>query len=313
MYNEELKRKFINEYTDSQKTKISLEYIFKSTEPYEEKWGDDVCTRTASELQELVDNLSGTRLDLQSSKIITLKSYIKWCVRNNVEGARDEWSQIQSTGLGKIEKSMVSFPGHLQKCLNELYREESMQTNDDVHRCFYWLAYAGMKEEDIFEVKNENIDLINLMVNYKNEAYPIYKEALPCIRNCMELDSFRYIHPLYSSNRDIWKPRVPGNTLIRGTRGNYTIKSFRSHLSTRIKDSNGTAQNLCYIRVWRSGMFYRIYEQDMLGYPIDFTEMAETLTTGITSDDPRKVIYQKSKMIKSLHQDYLRWKEAFFK
>ena len=320
MYNEELKRRFMNEHTDKESTRKSYEYIFKTTEPYEIKWGADVCTRTAVELQEVIDDLAGTRLDLKSSKIISLKNYIKWCVRNGVEGARDEWSQIQNTGLNKIKTSMVSFPGHLQKCLNELYDEESMQTLDNVYRCFYWLAYSGMKEEDIFNVKNEDIDLVNLVVKYKNDVYPIYKEALPCIRNCMTLKSFYFNHPLYSSDKNVWKDRAPGNTLVRVLSGTCTIKSFRSLLSTKvIHESKGVisgvprkVQKLGYNRVWRSGMFYRIYEQDLLGFPLDFTEMVEVLFDGKTSDKPNYITYRKHAVTKSLHQDYLRWKEAFF-
>ena len=61
MYNEALKSEFMQETTDNISVARSYSKLFSATEPYEEKWGADLCTRNADELQIMVNEMLGTR------------------------------------------------------------------------------------------------------------------------------------------------------------------------------------------------------------------------------------------------------------
>ena len=62
MYNEEVKHRFMRETVASTPYKLKLcESIFNSTEQFEEGWGADLCTRSAEELQPMVNQLAGFR------------------------------------------------------------------------------------------------------------------------------------------------------------------------------------------------------------------------------------------------------------
>ena len=61
MYNEEVKHRFMRETVASTPYKLKLcESIFNSTEQFEEGWGADLCTRSAEELQPMVNQLASS-------------------------------------------------------------------------------------------------------------------------------------------------------------------------------------------------------------------------------------------------------------
>ena len=146
MYNEALKSEFMQETTDNISVARSYSKLFSATEPYEEKWGADLCTRNADELQIMVNEMLGTRASSIRVRLIWLKTYVKWCIDNGVPGACDGMLQIRDAGVDRIREQMVSSPFHLQIYLDSVFDPESEQTTDNIYRCFFWLAYGGMEE-----------------------------------------------------------------------------------------------------------------------------------------------------------------------
>ena len=78
MYNSELKTRFIRGYTQSLATAKQATTIFNAFEPYELKWDADLCTRTAEELQPVVDSVVGLRYKNRWIAISILKEYVKY-------------------------------------------------------------------------------------------------------------------------------------------------------------------------------------------------------------------------------------------
>ena len=115
MYNEELKIKFIREYTNSVNTAEVCHTIFNSFESYELEWGADLCTREADELQPVVDSLVGLRARSKWMRLIVLKDYVKWCIGMKVPGACDGMLKIETVGLDKVKHQTVASPLHLQR------------------------------------------------------------------------------------------------------------------------------------------------------------------------------------------------------
>lgn len=318
MYNEELKTRFVRSYTNSISTAKLCATVFNKVGQYEEKWGADVCTRTSEELQQMIDSIVGFRAHSKWSTLIILKDYAKWCLGNNVPGACDSMLYIEDTGLDKVRTQMVSIPKHLQRYLDDIYDPESAQSTDNIYRCFFWLAYSGMKEEDILNVKCDEVDLSTLTVYHNNEEFEIYREAIPAFKNCVELKSFVYNHPLYSANITVWKPRADGDTLVRGIRSVSSLKAMRITLSRKSKeavDEGKTVQKLSYYRAYLSGLFYRMYEREKSGEPVDFTEAALRFMDGKDykfEKGCKNEAIKRREIAKDYLEDYQRWKLAFF-
>lgn len=315
MYNEEIKTGFIKQYTKSINTAEVCRQTFNAMQPYEEQWGADLCTRTAGELHPALETMVGFRVKSKYMRLIILKDYVKWCIACGVPGACKGMLEIEDFGLGKIRSMTVYGPEHLQKCLDEICDPESEETTDCIYRCYFWLAFSGMREEDILETKVSDVDLTNLVVNHNGEEYVIYREAVRAFRNASTLTEFVYKHPNYP--KPIIRNRVEGTQLIRGIRAIPSQYTLRSELSRRISSlmkEGKTEIKLSYYRVWISGLFYRMYIREKNGLPVNFKDAASRFMEGkdYKLDTGRNTIDAKRRQVMNDYlQDYERWKAAY--
>lgn len=314
MYNKELKTQFVKSYTTSVNTAKVCELIFNLFEPHERMWDADLCTRGTEDLQPVVDTIVGLRARSRFSRLIILKDYVKWCMSvASVPNACDGMLKITTVGLDKMRQQTIASPLHLQKYLNAIYAPESDKSTDNIYRCYYWLAYGGVAEGDILQIKCSDVDLGNMVVHYKETEIPIYREAIAAFKNCVELTQFVYNHPNYT--KTVWKERVAGDTLVRGVRSKLSLNSLRVEISRRAKlHEKETGLRLSYFRAWISGVFYRAYERELIGETPDFSAVALTRMEGKTYkfESGRNTLESKKrKVAKDYKEDYQRWKLAF--
>lgn len=317
MFNQELKEKFIKEYTASISVREACVSAFNALEKHEIAWGADLCTKSTEELQPIVDELVGMRARSQLLRVTLLRDYVKWCIQNNVPGACDGMLHINTTGVEKMKRQTVTSPLHLQVYLNQICDPEFEETIDNIYRCFYWLSYGGVPEEEILQIKASDVDLSSMVVRYRGNEFPIYREAIPAFKNCIHLTQFVYKHPNYSADKVVYRERANGDTLVRGIRSTPSITAMRVELSRRSKqciDEGKTEMKLSYYRVWISGLFYRMYERERAGLPVDFSDAAACFMEGKTYKLDRSrntpAAYQR-KVAGEYLQDYEHWKMTF--
>lgn len=324
MYNEEIKKRFIAEFSTSTSRRNAAVTMFNAIEPYEKKWSADFCTRNKDELQPVVSEIVGFRTNSKKLRLSILREYIRWCIKNNIDGATDEIFLIEELGLDKLKRQMVANPQHLQRYLNCICDVETEETVDCIYRCFYWMAYGGMNEKDTLEVKVTDVDLEDMVIRYGDAEFPIYREAIPAFRNCMKLTQFKYKHPNYSNGKEVFKERASGDTLLRGMSDKKNLSAIRVEMSRKarlkkyasdadINDKNLDLQ-LSFYRVWLSGLFYRTYEAERAGMPADFMAAAAQFMEGKTYklDSGRNLIGAKQRQLASDYlEDYNRWKDAY--
>lgn len=322
MYNEKVKSKFIKEFSTNTGRRHVATVMFNALEPYERQWEADVCTKSKDELQPVIGEIIGFRTNSKKLRLSILKDYIKWCIQNEVEGACSELFLIEEFGLEKLKRQMVANPQHLQRYLNCICDVETEETVDCVYRCFYWLAYSGMEEDDVLNVKSSDVDFTDMVIRYGEKEYPIYREALHAFKNCVNLTQFRYKHPNYAPDKVVFKERAVGDILLRGIGESKSIKAFRVDMSRRAKnprfkptiEDKSLDLKLSFYRVWLSGLFYRTYEAERAGMPADFLVAAEEFMEGKTYklDSGRNLIGAKQRQLASDYlEDYNRWKDAY--
>ena len=317
MYNEELKTRFIQEYTKSISRAEACVQAFNAIEPFEVQWDADFCTKSAAELEPVVEQLVGFRVRSRWLRIIIFKKYVKWCLAHKVKDACDGMLQVECAGLDKVRTQMVSNPTMLQAYLDVVCDPESEKTTDNIYRCFYWMAYSGMDEHDIMNVKCSDVDFNNMVIRYGGEEYEIHREAIPAFRNAATLTEFVYKHPNYPPDKKVIRNRALGDTLIRGIRSTTSLAALRVELSRRSKkfiEDGLTDKQLSYYRVYLSGLFYNMKKREEAGIPVDFTGVASRFMEGKTYklDAGRNTPEAKKRaVVNDYLQDYERWKAAF--
>jgi len=314
MYNEEQKTKFIRSYTSSINTANVASTVFNAFEEYEQQWQADLCTRSTEELQPVIDALVGLRSKSRWMTLSILKEYVKWCIAMKIPSACDGMLHIEVVGIDKIRQQMVASPLHLQMYLDQVFDKEEIETIDNIYRCYYWMAYGGIREEDTLLIKVEDIEFGQLIIRYRETSVPIYREALPAFKNAISLPSFLYNHPNY--NRPIRRDRVSGDTIMRGIKATTKTMTIRSSLSKRSAEAikaGKTDQQLSFYRVWLSGLFYRMYERERAGIPVDFSDAAVSYMEGKTYTlcGREKIEHRQNRIERDYMEDYQRWKLAF--
>ena len=314
MYNEEQKKRFIKDYTGSLNTANVAMTIFNELEKYERAWNADFCTKDANELQPVIENITGLRNKSKWMSLTILKEYVKWCMAMKVPGACDGMLQIEAIGLNKIKKQMVASPFHLQRYLDDIFDRECDETIDNLYRCYFWMAYGGIDEEDTILIKNADVDLSQMLIHYKTTNVPIYREAIPAFRNAVTLTSFLYKHPNYT--KPIRRDRVSGDIIMRGikaTTKTFTIRTTISKRNIRAIENGMTDLQLSFCRVRMSGLFYRTYEMERAGIPVTFTEAALRFIDGksYTLSGREKIVHKQNRIERDYMEDYQRWKLAF--
>lgn len=313
MFNEDQKIRFIRSYTDSIKTAGVATNVFNSFEEHEKEWGADLCTRTQEELQPVIDDILGLRSKSRWMTLSILKEYVKWCQMMRIPGTNDGMLHIEVAGIDKVRKQMVSSPLHLQRYLDQVFDPESLETIDNIYRCYYWMAYGGIKEEHTLLIKKSDVDLERMLIRYRDTSVPIYREAVPAFRNVITLESFVYQHPHYE---DIRRDRVPGDELMRGVKATtktMTIRSTLSRKSAEALKAGKTDQQLSFHRISLSGLFYRVYELERIGVPVNFSEAAVSFMEGRTYvlSKRDKIEHKQNRIERDYIEDYQRWKLAF--
>lgn len=317
MYNEELKTRFIREYTNSLSRADACKQAFNAMETYEEQWGADFCTKSTAELEPVIEQLVGFRVRSRWQRIIIFQQYVRWCITNHVPEACDGMLHIDNVGLSKVRTQMVANPMQLQMYLDVICEPESEQTIDNIYRCFYWMAYSGMDEEAILNAKCSDVDFENMVIHSGGEEFEIYREAVPALKNAVTLTEFVYKHPNYPPDKRVIRNRALGNTLMRGIRSNTSIATLRVELSRRSKrylEIGATDKQLSYYRVWLSGLFFRMNKREVAGIPVDFSGAASKFMEGKTYklDTGRNTPEAKRRaVVNDYVQDYERWKAAF--
>ena len=314
MYNEELKRRFVRDYTGSLNTANVAATVFNAVEKYETAWDADLCTKSAKDLQPVIDEIVGLRSKSKWMTLIILKEYVKWCIAMKVPNACDGMLHIEAVGLDKVRHQMVSSPLHLQRFMDSIFDPESEETIDNIYRCYFWMAYGGVDEEDTILIRNEDVDFTEMLIHYKSTSVPIYREALPAFHNAVSLGSFAYKHPNYS--KIIRRDRIAGDTIMRGIKATTKTFTMRTTLSKRnIKaiEEGKTDLQLSFYRVRMSGLFYRVYEMERAGVAPNFSEAALRAMDGKTYSlkGREKIEHKQNRIEKDYMEDYERWKLAF--
>lgn len=314
MYNEEQKLKFISQYTKSKGVETLCLSLFNATEPFESKWNADLCTKDSESLQAMVDNVLGFKAPSRNARLTVLRQYVMWCI-DNVNGSCDGMLKIKSTGLEKVRRQTVSNPVELQKYLDDTLSPESDHTVDNLLRAFCWLVFSGLYMEDTVKVKCTDVDFRNMVIHYDGREYPIYKEALPSIRDCCELTQFAYFHPGYA--KPAQKDRAVGVELLRSlSTASPPLEYFSSTLSKYRRMALRAKKidtELSGMRIQASGLFYRMYETERAGGKVDFSEAAEIFMqhrdAEYTSDEASRR-RRKTECIRQYKLDYHRWKKC---
>lgn len=319
MFSELRKKLFLSEIGATGSLKRDYEAVFNKTEKYEKKFDKDVCQFSASELQEMIDNMFDVRMNTKKNYIYKLNSYLDWAVSCGIFMAENKLKDIHIDFTTSVKSRMVGNPTQLALILNKSFRPTTDYSMDTIYHAVYWLAFCGVDIDAIRSLTTDNIDLQDMKINFSGKSVRLCADAVSSIRLCMELTQLRVYHP-NSKNPDsyTWHDRADGNILLRGTKEKDGIELLTENAGRKIKAANKSGKincNLTYETVKLSGLFYRIHENEIAGLAPDFHWLAERMSEGkvykTDTDHSRRAAI--NRVANTYQKDYESWKNAFYK
>lgn len=100
---------------------------------------------------------------------------------------------------------------------------------------------------------------------------------------------------------------------IKATTKTFTMRTTLSKRNIKAIKEGKTDMQLSFYRVRMSGLFYRVYERERAGIPIDFSEAAVHAMEGKTYSltGRVKIEHKQNRIERDYMEDYQRWKLAF--
>ena len=311
MYNEELKERFLSSVTESENTRNVYRNIFSSTEKTEIALGKDVSAMTPEEGREIAAQLVGLRGESRVKRLYLLKQYVRWCVREGIEGATLDFLEVTANSFAGIREKMVSGPEDLKRRLDGIFGKTEEDTVRNTYRCYLWLGYMGVPESGAVALRTENVDLNSRTVEAGGKTYPIPDAAMPDFRSCATLTEFVFAHPGY--NRISYLKRYGGEELLRGIRSAPAVQNMRVSVVRAQKESDG---NLTYGTLAMSGLFRNTFERERAGVEPDFSGIArqeaeDAVKRNGTKSGPYYLGQRAATIETTMRKDYERWKFIF--
>jgi len=319
MFNADVKERFISTLTRETAYDRKVRSFFRSVSGIESSLGRDLSSFSTEEEISAVKAASRTKLRSGSRFEIAeaFGKYYAWCLENGVPGAVEHKPLPAEVYQDVNDDLMIFSPGHLQSLLDRMFDPESEETVDNVYRCFYWMAYCGLDKNSIVRLKSEHINLRSFMASINGIDVQIYQQAVPCLRNCVELHQFLYKHPGYS--KPIMRDRVPGDYILRGVRGAYDDPD-KAFLALKTTLSRYRAKHpdirVSYMSCFYCGLFYRMREYELKNPgQLDYVAYVSDLPAGVRILSGKKEGYKSSDrkrlyaIASKLRDDYLVWKK----
>ena len=310
MFNEELKNQYLQEHSDSEYTTIRVKRLFENLAEYEARWNADICTKSEQELRGVIEKVIGVRTSNRATVLSALRSYARWCISNDVPGACDGLLKIQDFGLENLQSSMVASPQHLQDILNRVFPPESERQLENIYRCFFWMAFMGIYEEDSVKITYEDIRPWSKTVEFDGIQYKIYEQAVPVFEHLSSATVLTCDFVRFKKVKD----RAPGKLLLRGvkTGDELDLSAFRHSACREFRfaaERDPSIIRLNYRNVWLSGLFWRAYEAESNNEKYDFYDIIK----GQYKCKKLPTVRRLQQINRDFEEDYQRWKAAFNK
>ena len=348
LYNAKQKHTFLQSHYSSEANKMSAANILLRVAPFEQGLGRDLYTFSDEELRPVFEEILTMKSSGKAHVVNVVRHYFKWCVSNNIPGARAFTYQVGLDSIAKTRTRMVASPAHLHHVLNQFYRKESDDTVENVYRAYFWLAFMGFPQRFSAEITKEHIDFSDMVITISGKSSRIYPEALASFKSIASLTSFNTTNKKCSIHETppkwVRRDRIKGDWLLRGLVSahdkakqknapdnrtdqvdpdpdNRLASLRRTIINNKLLESkkllrSETADGLhiTYETVLQSGIFYRQYDLEKFTHSHDFRPIVRELILAKSERALQNESYLKKQVstkVSLWEDDYAQWLAAF--
>lgn len=264
LYNKRQKGAFLDELGDDAKRSV-YSSLFHKLYRLEVEQGDDLSAISKDDILNFLIALSLPDGTLRSY-ISRIKTYIQWCVSNNIPFVNKELLRLSLCDAPEndnTQRLMVGSPTDLAARLDELFSPvEDCATDLPVRVCF-WLAFMGVDKEAALRLHCDTVDIENKLVTVGDLTYNIPNEAIPAFAMCARAKCFyAMLDPAKSGKKPHKIHRCRGDLFLRNSTNVHNASNFKSYLNnvnSYREKITGLRNVMRYNNILKSGLFFDIY------------------------------------------------------
>lgn len=257
--------------------------------------------------------------------LITLvKQYVRWRKEMGLTYNKEILDIVTETERLFMNQHLKS-PAHFKNVMKERtvlndknqqvtvgLRESGTNTIDVTYRAFLWMLYVGLTKEEAIDVRASDVDLKNRCIVYNGRTFELPVESIEDFEKACNLTTFTFEKP--STSEPIFFKRKDGDLILRGYKsGKPTLTTLTPAIQRKLCPPD--VPNLVkpsYPAIAKSGVFFRTYVKELLGYPPDFTEDAIRMAdkTKHTTEEARQTAIKR--FLKIYLSEYTTWRDLFY-
>lgn len=289
MYNEDVKREFLDTGCNSLKKQRDIAKVFSSIAMSEQKNGLDVAEMNKDLCAQALECAGINEYSGIRSYITRLREYVRWCKENNI------FPSIPG-GIFEVSPDDIDITDSLKGVLfrDEIDLLESIRLVRDLDSgypevaafCLYWV---GLTKDEVVQIRDADVDLENRVIYGKDGILAEgFSDAI-----CDALERYRKCK---------WSTRANGTTLM-SVRKDFSVDTFikrmltdgskkfgvqitKAQISTLCQDvvtdclALGIPSRHTFQNVWRCGRFNQLYKLEQSGVDMSSRHVIETVFRG---------------------------------
>lgn len=277
MYNEEIKRKFLEEFDPESKRKGEPERFLQKLEHYEISAGKDAAQMSFEEAQQVVLSLKVGQVSTLRKMLATYRKYTEWCsaygaFSNTSDGfikLKTKDVDLSKSADGELFKDEDDFFGTLRQIYS---------FDDGVADVPYLaLIWAGMKPKEVIELKDSEVDIDNRVIynhdgtimipSFSDAVYDVLIQYIQCKRATRGHHSGSKQVVKDMSVDTFLKKMLNPNSKDFGT--TYRDSAIKTHIREEyVKHERPGLKQTNTVEVWNSGRNYHLYTVEQSGVDV---------------------------------------------
>ena len=318
MFDARTKMEFLHNYVGEKGFAMTLRRLFNFFEPYENEWGKDLACAEFDQLYAAFSQFLNARKEAQYHTLNCLHAYYHWRRKRGLP-VSDAIPRLYMDDKDRTTDQYVSGPEHLNEVLRFLFSSVKPE-RDALVRVYLWLAYAGLRSGEAMRVRTKDVDMRNMRIHLGDLDFPIYAEAVPDILTAMEVTQFRVLREKQGSYA---RKRADGDLLLRTYEREPRQQFYRMHIVRVQKSFDGISpprdipifpRKLSFYHTYVSGHFFRMFERERRGLPIDMSVILRPDMFARENDlaDFADDLTASSRRVPAYTKEYNAWKDAFY-
>ena len=310
MYNAELKNSFVDTYRAENSYK-TLYTLFDMVEPFEEKFGKDICDMNIDEMTIILNNI-GVKRTTRQARASLLKMYIDFCIKNGkTKNTENVLEKIFIGAINNNSSTMMAYikdPDEFEDIIKKMFEEQYKVDDANVIDEIIWrlLYYYELPVDVIPTIKKSDIDYETGILTVGDKKIDLDEKILKLIKQYNDL-TYVYIPGKYGyrktelNDNEYVVRKTKLGTGDAGKGSTFVVRSINRLITRNMDAYNSNSdvyKKLTPVRITDSHVFYRIYSS---GDPMQYIK--ETI---------RAEKHLDANKLTAFKNNYISWEKAFF-